>query len=225
MPAKTKTSKATRKTKATKSTKATKATKKSVKKVEEKVEEKVVEKIETENKQNSEMSKNENNKVEEKKVEEVDPDQEWHNILKSMETSQKSVMESMRQQVKLRKELTTILNRRVKALKKRKNKRGGGNQKKNPSGFNKPTHISKELSTFLSVDEKTLMPRTDATKMIHKYIKEHKLQDAKDGRNINCDKSLQKLLKVPKDVTLSYFNLQTYLSPHFLKATTTVKSN
>lgn len=156
-------------------------------------------------------------KVEEAKVEEVDPDKEWTTAFTSLIESQKTMGQSHREQMRLLKSLQSMVLKRVKVLKKRKTKRGGGNQKKNPSGFNKPTHISEELSTFLEVAADTLMPRTEATKMIHKYIKGNKLQNAKDGRQINCDTGLQSLLKVPDDVTLSYFNLQTYLSPHFLK--------
>lgn len=156
--------------------------------------------------------------VEEKTTEEVDDDQMWRESFSTMETNLKQMVTLARETEKVRKSAFSYLNKRVKTLKKRKNKRGGGNQKKNPSGFNKPAHISKELSSFLNVEDDCLMPRTEATKQIHAYIKEHNLQNPKDGRQINCDKTLQTLLKVPKDVTLSYFNLQTYLSPHFVKA-------
>ena len=92
----------------------------------------------------------------------------------------------------------------------------GSTQK--PSGFNKPSKISNELKNFLGFKEDKKIPRTEATKMLHKYIKEHQLQKPEDGRIINTDDKLKMLLKVPDDVELSYFNLQTYLSPHFLKS-------
>ena len=126
--------------------------------------------------------------------------------------------DASRTQHKALKDLDKAAHKLMKELKKSRRKRGGGNQKSNPSGFNKPTKISEELSTFLGVDADKLMPRTEATKMLHKYIKEHNLQKKSDGRIIVCDRKLQGLLNVPKDVELSYFNLQTYLSPHFLKA-------
>lgn len=203
-------SKTSSKSKSTKGTKRTtkKSTKKVVKEepvaVVETVPEPVVEPVVTEEKT-------------EEKTEVVveDLDLEWTTAFTSLIDSQKAMKKSFAEQSKLLKTLQSMVLKRVKVLKKRKTKRGGGNQKKNPSGFNKPTHISEELSTFLSVDADTLMPRTEATKMIHKYIKGNKLQNAKDGRQINCDTGLQALLKVPDDVTLSYFNLQTYLSPHF----------
>ena len=87
-----------------------------------------------------------------------------------------------------------------------------------PSGFNKPTKISKELSDFLGFEENKKVPRTEATKMLHRYIKANELQKPEDGRVINADEKLKILLKVPDDVELTYFNIQTYLSPHFLKS-------
>ena len=130
------------------------------------------------------------------------------------------------------------VNKRIRALNRRPKggKRRGGNQKTNPSGFNKPTKITNELAKFLKVDNGTYLPRTDVTRRINAFIKEHSLQGmmrpGKDGiekidnRFINTalpksDKRnkhatlLRKLLN-PK-VPLSYFNLQTYLSPHFIK--------
>ena len=82
----------------------------------------------------------------------------------------------------------------------------------------KPTLISKELADFLKLPHKSEIARTEVTREINKYIREHNLQDAKNGRVINADKALQKLLKVQKSDELTYFNLQKFMSPHFLKA-------
>ena len=97
-----------------------------------------------------------------------------------------------------------------------KRKRKTGNRA--PSGFVKPTLISNELAAFLGKPEGTEMARTEVTREINKYIREHNLQDAKNGRIINADKALQTLLKVQKSDELTYFNLQKFMSPHFLKA-------
>lgn len=203
MPAKTKTSKASKTTKSKVAKKTTKVTKKAEPVKQEEVVEKVVEKVEE--------TSNETN------VEE-NPDQAWMDTFTSLIESQKATLATFRSEMNMVKDLNKMITKRIKTLKKTKGKRKGGNQKKNPSGFNKPTHITKELATFLKVNDSELMPRTEVTKMLHKYIKENNLQNPKDGRQINCDKKLQTLLKVPKDVQLSYFNLQTYLSPHFKKA-------
>ena len=102
----------------------------------------------------------------------------------------------------------------VKASGKRKRKTGN----RAPSGFVKPTRISDELAGFLGVAKGTELARTEVTREINSYIREHKLQDASNGRKINPDKKLQSLLKVQKGEELTYFNLQRYMSPHFPKA-------
>ena len=107
--------------------------------------------------------------------------------------------------------------RELKAAHKAKKKRKTGNRA--PSGFVKPTKISSELATFLGKAKGTEMARTAVTREINSYIREHKLQDPKNGRRILADAKLRKLLKLKKDDELTYFNLQRYMSPHFAKAT------
>ena len=89
---------------------------------------------------------------------------------------------------------------------------------RSPSGFVKPTRISDELASFLSQPSGVEMARTDVTRSLNAYIREHNLQDKENGRKINPDQKLAKLLKVGKDDILTYFNLQRYMSPHFAKA-------
>ena len=62
------------------------------------------------------------------------------------------------------------------------------------------------------------MARTEVTKEINKYIRANNLQDKDNGRKINPDAALSKLLKLKKEDELTYFNLQRYMSPHFAKA-------
>jgi len=97
-----------------------------------------------------------------------------------------------------------------------KRKRKSGNRA--PSGFVKPTLISNELAGFLGKPEGTEMARTEVTREINAYIREHKLQDKDNGRKIIADKKLTGLLKLKKGDELTYFNLQKYMSPHFAKA-------
>tara|TARA_B100000902_G_C27285813_1_gene904362 strand:- start:1164 stop:1769 length:606 start_codon:yes stop_codon:yes gene_type:complete len=87
-----------------------------------------------------------------------------------------------------------------------------------PSGFVKPASISKELAKFLGVPEDTQMARTDVTKLITSYVKEHSLQDKTNGRKIIPDAKLKSLLKVKTGEDVTYFNLQKYMKPHFVKA-------
>ena len=87
-----------------------------------------------------------------------------------------------------------------------------------PSGFVKPAQISKELATFLGVPPDTMMARTDVTKLITKYVKANSLQAQDNGRKILPDDKLNKLLKVEKGDEVTYFNLQKYMKPHFIKS-------
>lgn len=94
-----------------------------------------------------------------------------------------------------------------------------------PSGFVKPAPISNELADFLGLNHGSEMARTDVTREINKYIREHSLQDSNNGRKINPDKKLSTLLNVTPDIELTYFNLQKYMGPHFPKKTVEAASS
>ena len=61
------------------------------------------------------------------------------------------------------------------------------------------------------------MARTEVTREINGYIRQHSLQDPANGRRILADAKLKKLLKLKSSDELTYFNLQRYMSPHFAK--------
>jgi len=84
-----------------------------------------------------------------------------------------------------------------------------------PSGFAKPGPVSDELRKFLNLGKDDLIARTEVTKAINAYCKEHKLQNEADKRKILPDTHLRKLLKMKKTDDLTFFNLQTYLKVHF----------
>ena len=107
--------------------------------------------------------------------------------------------------------------REVKAVQKAGNKRKQRNATRAPSGFVKPTLISDQLAEFLSKDKGTLIARTDVTREINAYIRANKLQDPANGRKINPDAKLKKLLTLKPTDELTYFNLQRYMSQHFQK--------
>ena len=90
--------------------------------------------------------------------------------------------------------------------------------KRAPSGFAKPALISDELCAFLEQPKGTEMARTEVTKHLTKYIKEHSLQDQANKRKILPDKKLGKLLNVGKNDEVTYFNLQKYMKVHFPKS-------
>ena len=88
-----------------------------------------------------------------------------------------------------------------------------------PSGFAKPTLVSKELCEFLGVPADKMLARTEVTRLLNKYIKDNKLQDPVDRRTIRPDDKLQKLLNITGETQLKYFNMQSYIKHHFIKST------
>ena len=108
--------------------------------------------------------------------------------------------------------------RELKAAQKANAKRKRKSTNRAPSGFVKPTLISNELAGFLNKPVGTEMARTEVTREINGYIREHNLQDKENGRKINPDKKLASLLKIQSGDELTYFNLQRYMSPHFAKS-------
>jgi len=139
-----------------------------------------------------------------------------------------SFQELLGQLATLRSHLTSVTGQ-VRSLQKRserelKNAQKAGRKRarktgnRAPSGFVKPTKISKELAKFLGKPHGTEMARTEVTREINTYIRAHKLQDPKNGRRILADSKLRTLLKLKKEDELTYFNLQRYMSPHFAKS-------
>jgi upstream activation factor subunit UAF30 len=124
-------------------------------------------------------------------------------VLQSLKTEYKVLEKAVAKELKASQKLAS------------KKKRSSGNRA--PSGFVKPTLISDELATFLGKPKGSELARTDVSKEINSYIREHKLQDPKNGRNINADAKLAKLLKLGKEDKLTYFNLQRFMKHHFPK--------
>lgn len=119
------------------------------------------------------------------------------------------------------KTLEKIVSRDLKAALKASSKRKRSTGNRQPSGFVKPTLISNELAEFLGKNVGTEMARTEVSKEINKYIQSNNLKDPANGRKINPDAKLAKLLKLNKTDELTYFNLQRYMKHHFIKATVT----
>jgi chromatin remodeling complex protein RSC6 len=119
------------------------------------------------------------------------------------------------------KTLEKTVSRDLKAALKASSKRKRATGNRQPSGFVKPTLISNELAEFLGKTVGTEMARTEVSKEINKYIQSNNLKDPANGRKINPDAKLAKLLKLNKTDELTYFNLQRYMKHHFIKATAT----
>ncbi len=122
-----------------------------------------------------------------------------------------------------------LLERQYKALKASTKKKGSRKAPKDPnapapsanappSGFAKPTKLSEELCAFLGIAAGTELPRTEVTRQLNAYIKENGLQNPADKRTILPDAKLKKLLSAKDTDKVTYFNLQTFMKPHFVKA-------
>lgn len=101
------------------------------------------------------------------------------------------------------------------ASKRKKKVKDPNAPKREPAGFAKPTVLSPELCDFLKIEESTLVARTEVTKKITEYIKEHNLQNPANKREILLDGPLKTLLNPPSDAVVTFFTLQTYLKVHF----------
>ena len=117
------------------------------------------------------------------------------------------------------KRLEKRVHREIKDARKRKRRvkvdENGVEVKRAPSIFERPTQISEELCSFLTKSKGTLMSRSEVTKAVNNYVKEHNLKNKHD---IKPDAPLKKLLGVPEGEQLTYFNLQRYLNKHYVKA-------
>ena len=121
------------------------------------------------------------------------------------ETSESSKSESEKSDENIKEEIKEI------------SKKKKSSTKKEPSGFTKPVKLSDELADFINVERGIKLARTETTRHIIQYIRNNGLQDKTNPRIINVDEKLNSLLKLKPDDVLSYFNLQTYLRPHFIK--------
>ena len=161
-------------------------------------------------------------------------------ILESEIKSQEEQIKSFRAHVSKLKELKKEYIKEIKALNKLYGKRKKSTGNKSNNGFSKKGPISKELATFMGEAHDFEISRTDVTKFITAYVKEHKLTREDNGRIFNLStgsaeaKALSSLLgkprmvegpdggkDVPEDIT--WFNLQFYLAPHYIKVGATAK--
>ena len=120
------------------------------------------------------------------------------------------------------------LNKRMKVLKnqstrviKQRNPSLRKNVNNNNSGFLKPVKISNEMAKFTGWNANELRSRVDVTKYLCNYIRENNLQNPKDRRQIIADAKLSKLLnydnKKDNSEPLTYYRIQSYIKPHFIK--------
>jgi chromatin remodeling complex protein RSC6 len=115
------------------------------------------------------------------------------------------------------KQLEKTVKKQMKGLKKEvtKNKNKGNRV---PSGFAKPSKVTKELCEFMNKSEGTEIARTEVTRALVAYIKENKLENNTNSKIISPDDKLKILLGLDDSQELTYFNIQKYMNKHFVKA-------
>lgn len=145
----------------------------------------------------------------------------------SLVVSLQRVINETKEAIKTVRTMKTMHEKELKENKnsKKKEKRVRTSQ----AGFAVATKITPQLAAYIGVDSVDSLSRTEAVKKIHQRIVEKNLQDPQDRRIIRYenDKELKALLGLPeafknnnkgeKDTKLSYFNLQRYISHHFIK--------
>ena len=146
-------------------------------------------------------------------VEEVSLDQQFRDILSRIQEFRTLAASLTADVRRLQKNVTRQV--RESNRKNRKRRVQSGDTKRPPSGFAKPALISDSLCQFLGKPSGTEMARTEVTKYLTQYIKQHSLQDSENKRRINCDSALKSLLNVSDGDEVTYFNLQRYMKPHF----------
>jgi chromatin remodeling complex protein RSC6 len=149
---------------------------------------------------------------------EANPADELTNAFGDFMTKMTALRQNMASLVTEFRTLQKRTERELKAAQKAGQKRKRKATNRAPSGFVKPTLISDQLADFLGKPKGSQLARTDVTREINAYIRAHKLQDPENGRKINPDTKLKKLLALKPSDELTYFNLQRYMSPHFQKA-------
>lgn len=87
--------------------------------------------------------------------------------------------------------------------------------KKSPSGFAKPCKISDELCEFIGIPKGTEQSRTDITRFINSYVKQHNLNNPQNRREFFPDKKLKAILNVKDGDKVTYFVLQRLIAHHF----------
>jgi len=116
------------------------------------------------------------------------------------------------------KQIEKSIKKQMKSIKKEvfktKMKNKGSRQ---PSGFAKPSKVTKELCEFMNKEEGTEIARTEVTRALVSYIKQNKLENTNNSKIISPDNKLKILLGLDDNQELTYFNIQKYMNKHFVK--------
>jgi chromatin remodeling complex protein RSC6 len=139
--------------------------------------------------------------------------EEFQTILQGLNTFKTQII-VMQTQIKL---LEKNVKKQMKNLNKKITKHDNKSAKKSQtlSGFAKPSKVSKELCEFMNKEEGTEIARTEVTRALVSYIKEHNLENIENKKIISPDEKLKFLLGIDKE-ELTYFTIQKYMNKHFV---------
>ena len=127
----------------------------------------------------------------------------------------------LQQQVRV---LDKIVKKQMNTLKKESSKNKNKGCRK-PSGFARPTKVTKELCNFMNKTEGSEIARTEVTRALVSYIKTQNLEDKDNSRIIMPDYKLRELLGIEENKELTYFTIQKYMNKHFISSKTAPEIN
>jgi chromatin remodeling complex protein RSC6 len=129
----------------------------------------------------------------------------------------KMQLSTLQQQVKM---VEKRVCKELKTAKKNQVNNSKPKAKKAPSGFAKPSKVTKELCEFMNKPEGSEIARTEVTRTLVQYIKSNNLQEqtVESKNKINPDDKLKNLLGLDTVETneLTFFNIQKYMNKHFI---------
>ena len=128
---------------------------------------------------------------------------QFENVISQL-TSIKTHISLIQQNIK---NLEKSVKKQMKCLKKEvtKTKNKGNRQ---PSGFAKPTKVTKELCEFMNKEDGSEIARTEVTRALVSYIKQNNLENKGNSKIISPDDKLKILLGLDDNQELTYFNIQ-----------------
>jgi SWIB/MDM2 domain len=154
----------------------------------------------------------------------MDIDDKFESIFKQFNTINDSLTLFKMQISTLQQQVKTVeknVRKELKLYQKEKQKEQD-KPKRQPSGFAKPTKVTKELCEFMGIPEGTEIARTEVNKSLANYIKGNNLiewDEKEKKQKIVADQKLTDLLGIEDSEigSLTYFNIQKYMNKHFVK--------
>jgi chromatin remodeling complex protein RSC6 len=141
----------------------------------------------------------------------------FENIIDNL-SSFKLQINDIQQQIRI---LDKNIKKQMKTHQKEVAKRAKKTQRP-PSGFARPTNVTKELCDFMNKEEGTKIARTEVTRALVSYIKTNNLVNKDNSKIISPDEKLKFLLGVEETDELTYFNIQKYMNKHFISESSAV---